>query len=518
MLDIETTGSGPEDFITEIGAARVRGGELLGTFQTLINPGVSIPPTITLLTGISDLTVVDAPRIESVLGSLVDFIGHCVVVGHNVSFDLRYINAALTRDERPTLANRVVDTLPLARRLVRDEVPNCKLSTLARSFRFAVQPTHRALDDALATVELLHVLVDRAGRIGVKGLDDLCALTTMSGSRSAEKLKLTENLPRSGGIYLFRNAIGEVIYVGKAANLRSRVRSYFASDTRRKVPAMLREVQRIDHKRCASALESAILEIRLIHHCQPRFNVEANRWQRSVYVKLTNEALPRLLITREPKADGATYLGPVSSRQHAQELIDAIHGAVPLRRCARQRRSSQCIPSQLGVAMCPCAGPVDPVAYRQVVAAANAALTGADTQVYDMLRAKMIRLAAEQRFEEAASLRDRSDALLRMVNRQRTLDELRAVENLTVTTATGDSFGFRRGLLATHHAPATHTTAPQRLFDQPRAIEALPELPHLPSEGPLQRDLLDELTAIARWIDTQRSSATIVAEQTSRSA
>src|SRR3954464_671228 len=157
VIDLETTGGSPEQCgITEVGAVKVRGGECLGTYQTLVNPGAAIPPEITVLTGITEAMALPAPRIEAVLPTLLEFVGEAVVVGHNVRFDLSFIQAALARAERPRLANRSIDTVALARRLVRDEVPNCKLGTLAAHLRLDHRPSHRALDDALATADLLH--------------------------------------------------------------------------------------------------------------------------------------------------------------------------------------------------------------------------------------------------------------------------------------------------------------------------------------------------------------------------
>ena len=132
VVDLETTGGNRnDDMITEVGAVKVRGGECLGTFQTLVNPGRAIPPQISVLTGLTDALVASAPRIEAVLPSLLEFIGDAVFVGHNVSFDLGFVRAALERAGRPRWVGTVLDTVALARRLVRDEVPDCKLGTLA---------------------------------------------------------------------------------------------------------------------------------------------------------------------------------------------------------------------------------------------------------------------------------------------------------------------------------------------------------------------------------------------------
>ncbi|MFM7828841.1 MAG: exonuclease domain-containing protein, partial [Actinomycetota bacterium] len=177
VIDLETTGGSSEfDAITEIGAVKYRGGEEVGRFATLVNPGCAIPPFITVLTGISDSMVAGAPPVEATLGSLVDFVGDAVMVAHNARFDLGFINAALVRAGRERLMNRVLDTVGLARRLVGAEVDNCKLSTLAASLGLTHQPSHRAINDVLATGDLLHYLIERAAGFGVFELDDFAAM------------------------------------------------------------------------------------------------------------------------------------------------------------------------------------------------------------------------------------------------------------------------------------------------------------------------------------------------------
>ncbi len=430
VIDLETTGGSPESCaITEVGAVKVRGGQCLGTFQTLVNPGTAVPPEITVLTGITQAMVIPAPRIEAVLPSLLEFIGNAVVVGHNIRFDLSFIRAALVRADRPALPNPSVDTCGLARRLVRDEVPNCKLGTLSTRFRLDHQPSHRALDDALATADLLHVLLERAAGLGVTGLDDLVALPTMAGHAQATKLGLTAPLPREPGVYLFRDRGGRVLYVGKATNLRSRVRSYFSGDTRRKVPQLLREVHAIDHEVCSSTLEAAVREVRLIHQHQPRFNRQAKDWSRYTYLKLTlAEPFPRLSVVRTVQPDGALYLGPLASTRHARRVAEAIETAVPLRRCTanpgRNPRSGPCAPAQLGVATCPCAGTISRAEYRGVVEQAVAGLGHRPELLFAPLERRMLALADDERFEEAADVRDRAAALAQALRRQRQFEAL----------------------------------------------------------------------------------------------
>ncbi len=338
VLDLETTGGSPsEDAITEIGAVKVRAGECLSTFHTLVNPGSAIPPAITVLTGITQAMVTPAPRVHAVLPALAEFLGGSVVVGHNVRFDLGFLNAAFGREGWPRLSNPVVDTVALARRLVRDEVPNCRLGTLADRFRLDHRPSHRALDDALATTDLLHLLLERAAAWGVLGLDDLIALPRLAGHPQAAKLRFTVALPRSPGVYWFVDGRGTPLYVGKAANLRQRVRSYFSGDDRRKVGNLLRETVGVRHHVTRSTLEAAVVETRLIHRLQPRYNRQGTRWRSAPYIALTlAEPFPRLKVVKAARPDGSLYLGPLPSAGHAAAVVEAIQTVAPLRRCTER--------------------------------------------------------------------------------------------------------------------------------------------------------------------------------------
>ncbi len=504
VIDLETTGGSAQSCgITEIGAVKLRGGDCLGTYQTMVNPGVAVPPEITVLTGITESMVMRAPRIESVLPSLLEFVGEGVIVGHNVRFDLGFINAALQRDKRARLPNQSVDTLPLARRLLRDEVPNCKLGTLADRLRLSHQPNHRALDDALATGDLLHFLLERAGAIGVTGLDDLLTLPTMAGNAQATKLRLTEGLPRQPGVYLFKGRTGDILYVGKAANLRSRVRSYFSTDERRKVAQLLRETHQIDHQVCRNGLEAAVLELRLIHQHLPRFNHQGTRSSRYPYVKLTlDERFPRLSVVRRLKDDGALYLGPVSSGKQARRLIEAIETASTVRRCTTKStaRTSKpvCTAAQIGVACCPCSGHTSETAYREVVVDLVKGLTSEPQRLLAPLDARLSTLAAEERYEEAADVRDRAAALSGALRRQRRFDLLRRAGRLRIEFANSWA-EITNGRLTT----CGSLDDPPSLLDQrdSRAADASPTPPEPDPPTPPGRDEADELLCISRWLD-----------------
>lgn len=450
VLDLETTGGSPADCsITEIGAVKYVGGVETGSFQTLVNPGSPIPPFITILTGITQSMVIEAPRIEEVLPAFLEFIGEAVVVGHNVRFDLSFLNADSLRLGYGRLPNRFVDTHALARRLIRNEIRNLKLQTLAGYFHSPTVPNHRALEDARATAWVLHSLLERAGTLGVTALEDLLALPTARGSAHYGKIRLADALPRRPGVYLFKDRNGGVFYIGKAKNLRTRVRSYFYGDTRRTIASMLKELDTVEHRVCTSELEAEVTELRLIHAHRPRYNRRSKPPKSSHFVKLTKEKYPRLSLVRTLREDGLVYLGPYRSRRSAELVMTALWDAIPIRRCAGRpgARGSECGFAQLGVAACPCDGSLTESQYRPIVDRLIAGIEHNPHLLLDPLQAKMTDLALQQRFEEAGWIRDRYRALARSLERRRAWQTLNRAGMLSAENAGGEGAIIERGRL-----------------------------------------------------------------------
>jgi DNA polymerase-3 subunit epsilon len=434
VLDLETTGGAPATCeITEVGAVRVRGGEREAELSTLVRPVRAIPRQITVLTGISDRLVIDAPPVTAVLPTLMEFWRGSVLVAHNARFDVAFLNSALRRHDYPTIAMPVVCTATLARRLVRDEVRNCRLATLAQYFHTRHEPIHRALPDARTTVEVLHALLERAAGLGVLTLDallELCARRDLDAV--AQRHRLADRLPAAPGVYAFRSAAGEVLYIGKAVDLRARVRGYFGTDPRRMVRGLLRETHRIDHRVCPTPIEAEIRELRAITAWRPRFNRRHKPARAAVWVKLTNERFPRLSIVRTVRDDGAAYLGPLRSNRVAERVRDALHDVVPLRRCTMtitaRTREPACVLAEIGRCSAPCTGDIDPGSYAPVAAQARAALTDGSGPVVSRLLELMAALAADERFIEAGWRRDRLSVLVDAVLRQRVCDMLAGVD------------------------------------------------------------------------------------------
>ncbi|MDQ3767079.1 MAG: DEDD exonuclease domain-containing protein [Actinomycetota bacterium] len=406
VVDLETTGGSPQtSSISEIGALKIRCGQVLGSFATLVHPDEPVPAFVRLLTGISNELVADAPAIEAVLPSFLEFLRDAVVVAHNARFDVGFLNAALVRLSYPPLANPVVDTAALARKVLAGEVRDHKLDTLARHFRCAHHPNHRAFPDVLATVDVLHGIIERAAGFGVTTFEDLVGLSSSRMDGTFPKIQLATGLPAGPGVYRFLGVAGQTLYVGKATDIRSRVRSYFYGDPRRRTASLLRETQSITAEPHATLLEAEVAEARAIVREQPPYNRAGKRigeW----YLKLAlNGRAAKVSSARVVKEDGAVYAGPLGSIKATRMLIDALRDALEIHRCAEPAHCRGCAFSDLGR----CSGR-DAETHRQQVGLAVAALQDDPGPVLDAIVARMARLAREERYEEAAETRDRGAA------------------------------------------------------------------------------------------------------------
>jgi DNA polymerase-3 subunit epsilon len=432
VVDLETTGGSAAggSMITEVGAVKVRGGEVLGEFQTLVNPHQSIPPFIAVLTGISDSMVATSPRIEQVLPQFLEFAQGCVLVAHNAPFDVGFLKHFAAQQGRPWPAFEVLDTAKLARRVItRDDAPNCKLSSLAVVFGSTTTPNHRALSDARATVDVLHGLIARLGNLGVHTLEELQTFSSRVTSAQRRKRHLAEQLPHAPGVYLFRDEQERVLYVGTSKDLRTRVRTYFtASETRSRMGEMVAIAASVTGIECATPLEAEVRELRLIAEHKPKYNRRSRHPERVHWVKLTREPWPRLSLVRHVLDDGADYVGPFTSKRTAERAVAALHEAFPIRQCsgrmAKHPSLSPCALAEMGRCLSPCDGSVGPEQYAAVVEQLRVSLLSRPDTVVASVSRRMEALARASRFEDAGSWRDRLSAFLRGAARTQRLRAL----------------------------------------------------------------------------------------------
>ena len=496
VVDLETTGGSAADAaITEVGAVKVRRGEVQGTFQTLVNPGQPVPAFIRLLTGLSDHMLRDAPPIERVLPSWLEFARDAVLVAHNARFDVSFLNAALERAGYPAMSNRVVDTAALARKTLAGEVPNNKLDTRARYLRCAHKPTHRAYADALATTDLLHHLIERASGWGVTTLEDLLALTFTRMDATMSKIRLTDDFPNQIGIYRFMASGNATLYVGKATDLRTRVRSYFYGDPRRQIRNLLRETQAITYETFGSTLEAEVAEARAITREMPPYN-RAGKKRGAWYLKVALGKNPRLAAARAPKNDGAVYLGPFSGHKTVRLLIDAVQSGTTLHRCCDPKKCGDSAYDQMGTCTLHALGRrLDEI---RLVASAIACDHGL---ICNRLVARLRKLAAQERFEEAEDLRRRAALLERVLT---TSAEVRALlDAREIVLALGDRLAVisMGQLVGCCERGADEVEALQRLRNAGRVQEVDRFVPP---------DVDREARVVASWLRRNISAVRIV--------
>ena len=509
VVDLETTGGAPATSgITEIGAVKVQGGVVLGEFHTLVNPGEPIPSFIAVLTGITNAMVATAPRIESVVPAFLEFARDCVLVAHNSPFDLGFLKAACATLDVPWPGFDSVDTARLARRvLTSDEAPNCKLATLARVLHASVQPTHRALDDARATVDVLHVLFERLGGLGVHSLDELRTFTGQVTPQQRSKRHLADAMPHAPGVYVFRDERGRVLYVGKAKDLRSRVRNYFtSSEMRQRIIEMVAIAHDVTPIVCATELEAQVRELRLIAQHKPPYNRRSKFPERSVWVKLTVEPLPRLSIVRAVKADAGSYLGPFSSSRTAEQAVAAIHEAVPIRQCRLRlhplRPVAACALAEMGRCGAPCDGRESVAEYSVHVGLVRKAFESDARGVVKTLLRRIETLAAMLRYEDAAAQRDRLAIFIRAAARGQRLTALAGCAQLVAARPTAEH-GYEVVVVRYGRLAATGTVppgaAPRPYVD---ALIATAETVVLESAGPTAAASAEEIECVLRWLES----------------
>ena len=508
VVDLETTGGSPAAAnITEVGAVKICGGEVLGEFQTLVNPAGPIPAFISVLTGITDQMVADSPRIEAVFPAFLEFARGSVLVAHNAPFDISFLKAAALLTGHPWPPFRVVDTAHLARQLVsKDEAPNRKLGTLATLFGAVTTPDHRALHDARATVDVLHGLIARVGSLGVVTLEELSTFSSRVSSAQRRKRHLAEGLPAAPGVYLFKDSQGHILYVGTSQDIRRRVRTYFtASEQRTRMSEMVGIAASVTPVVCETTLEAQVRELRLIAQHKPRYNRRSRNPERAPWVKLTVEPFPRLSIVREVIADGARYFGPFGSRLLAQSAIAAVHEVLPLRQCTKRLsatgRSADCVLAQMGRCGGPCAGQQSIEEYAAVVERATAMIVGDSREVVGALRQRMSVLSGEERYEDAGEVRDRLLHLVRGAARAQRIEPLANSAEIVAARPAPDG-GWE--IISARFGRLAGTTLVPRGADPAPYIEALAASAENvnPSPGPAPSASAEETEKILRWLES----------------
>ena len=422
VLDLETTGLKPgKSAMTEVAAVRVSHGNLGEEFHTLLNPGRHVPAGITRLTGITDDMLRDQPRIEEVFPQLQHFLGPAVIVAHNASFDLGFLNFDAQRLAAAPLRNSSVCTLKLARRLLAG-IRSRSLDSVAAHLGVSYPTQHRALADARVTAEIFCIFLEQLAQQGVITLGQL--IEFQHSARDGRRFECfvprptLANIPAGPGVYRMLDAEGKLLYIGKAKNLHRRVSSYFTNSSGHsdKVLDLVRHVRDVRYEQTGSELEASLREADLIRTLKPPYNRLSKHLPRVAFLKLTvRNAYPRLSVTAKPGSDRAMYIGPFRNRDYAERAQRLLARLFGLRTCqgnlSPTPEASPCVSGQIDACTAPCAERVSRETYREQVQRFSAALNGEAPLFRDSLLAKRDRLAAELQYESAARLQQDIDLL-----------------------------------------------------------------------------------------------------------
>ena len=470
VVDLETTGTrAGTDEITEIGAVRVRGGEVQAELSTFVSIDGTLPPQITRITGIEPADLVGAPSLGEVMSTFLEFSRGAVLVAHNARFDMSFLRAAARATGGEWPDPEVVCTLALSRRILhRGETRSHRLGDLATHLGAQTDPCHRALADARATVDVLHALFSRVGDCGVSTLSELRAYDNRLAPEVRRRSALTDSLPTGPGVYVFRDRAGAALYVGSSISVQRRARSYFSGgDERRRMRTMVGLAETVEGIACAHLLEAWTLEERLIDALQPPFNRRSRAPRRGWWLSPPGPrgALPR--VTRTPTAGS---VGPF------RRADDARHAWAELAEASRQGT-----------------GP-DGDEWRALA-------DGTDSSLLRSLVARVERLATEGAFERAARLRDRTSVLVGVLARCQELAATASLPELVLAQFAADRTWsiavVRYGRLAAS-GTVPRGAAPMPVIEAVRATARTIE----PEEGSLRGATPAETSAIHRWIDS----------------
>jgi excinuclease ABC subunit C len=335
-------------------------------------------------------------------------------------------------------------------------------------------------------------------------------------SASEHLQTLLANLPTRPGCYLMKNAAGEIIYVGKAINLRQRVRSYFhESGQTPKTRRMVREIADIEWIVVETELEALLLEMNLIKKHRPKYNVRLKDDKRYPYIKVHwADPFPKVTVTRQLVNDGSRYFGPYASAWAVHQTLDVLRRIFPYLTCDRPitgQDARPCLYYDIKLCAGPCIGAIDQAGYRQMIADLMNFLNGRGEEIIERLQKEMEQAAEALRFEKAARLRDQIQALQAVIEKQKITfgQDMADSDILAMARSDGEAcvqvFFIRGGKLIGREYFVLENTAESE--DAEILAQFLKqfyaEVPNIPEQLMLPQEI-EEAQIISQWLRTRR--------------
>jgi DNA polymerase-3 subunit epsilon len=536
VFDVETTGlSAQSNRLTEIGIVKLRGGEIIDEYETLINPGEFVPPYITQLTGITNEMVHKKPLFEELAPVILEFMqsgnsGSTILGGHNVRFDYSFLNASLVRAGYNKLDHPALCTARLARRLSR-ALPSKSLDSLKRHFGIHTKRKHRALDDARATAQILaHFIEQLVNEFEFETVEEIIGFQYRKifddSKISARFRKLKINLkevPKKPGVYFMLNKNDEIIYIGKAKNLKDRLGSYFYHNVSHstKIKKLVRYVHRVDWETTGSELSALLTESRMIKSHKPRFNSAIKSYRKFPFIKIdVQRTLPRIYKVYEIIPDGARYYGPFASSFTVHNLIERINKLYKLRKCddinlKPSKSHSTCMYHEIGQCDAPCNFTSSTVEYHKEVKRVDKfLLSDSEEGAVRFLEREMTIAAEEMNFEQASHLRDNINDLRKVLLNIELTNSIVELQNYIIKCKSeGDDNSTEIFLMVNGKVAKTYSIDENTLGDPDMLENIKEEINYLYFHGALFKDYvfskayhkfkleeIDTLKIISNWV------------------
>lgn len=432
VLDFETTGTSSRfGRAIEIGIVKMKNGKITDTYSSLINPGCQIPYQITVLTGISNDDVLNAPYFEDIIDEVETFLSDSIMVAHNLPFDLSFLKAEFTRAGKDVNDLPKICTLKLARKMY-PSLPSKSLGNLVKHFKIRHAHAHRALGDATVTAKLLNkMLTQLQEEYHVEETGQLINFVSLPQQKSYRvlKKKLSDDfssLPSSPGVYFFKDAQDNILYVGKAKSLKERVRNYFSSNAVRKAKKIVRMSSRLGYQDTNTELTALITESELIKKHRPRLNTLLKKYGQSYFLKIDNAKLaPKISSTSQFDFDGNDYFGPFSSRDSIKSIMEIIDKSFKLRECTEKefKKKKRCYLADIERCTAPCEVKSEQKKYKQELEKVYEFLSGKNDSALERLLDRMKNFSEKEKYEEAAEMRDTVNLLLAQIKKVAILAE-----------------------------------------------------------------------------------------------
>lgn len=532
VCDVETTGLSPHyNRITEISLVKIQDGEITDKFSTLVNPKQHIPREITYLTGITNEDVIDKPIFDDIAPKIIRFFEdsnfeNTVFVGHNVSFDYKFVSESFCRlDEPLKFSVKTLCTCKLARRLLR-QLKSKSLGNVSEYLGIKMDRKHRAFDDTIATAKiLLHFLEVLQDEYEIETLDEVLTFqnkkiyTEENKSPALKRVNIKlKDIPVNPGVYFFKSTSGEILYIGKAKNLRERLSSYFRhnSELTYKIKRLLSSIKKLEYRITDSELSALILESKLIKKHKPRFNTAIKRFRFHPFLKIdVQNDFPKIEKVYEIENDGANYYGPFSSRRTVSQLLREINDKFKVRKCETKKlkaskTNSNCMYYDIGQCEAPCNLTIPKEEYRKEIVKVHEYITETKNDSSRTIYKKLMdKLAAKMEYEKAASLRDRLSDMEKVMSFQKVITS--AINNKKIIIKCDTS--SKREVFFIHNGKLLNTYTMERNgdFDQRNFLEEITETTEYLYfslskfiKHKYTAEELDEIKVISNWLALNR--------------